>query len=219
MRDYYDCEEPSKKEKNDEIPEIFPALNQSVEESHEIDDSQEEAKPQPPKQPSMRRFADESPRPRPTMRRFADEEHTSIPQPTERGASSNFAILAFTLSIFSIIGCCCCSMTNMPFFVLIFQTLSITLAILSKQGKPFEPMALLAIIISCITLFFTILLTIMQFYLMAHPELMQTYLRDYIRLLKESGLSDSELDVFRELFEQMGIDPKQMGLWIRLLIH
>lgn len=126
---------------------------------------------------------------------------------------NNLAIAAFSLSLFSIIGCCCCSSFSSSYLIILFEVLSITLAILSKRGQRMHGLAIAAIVISSITLICTAFLIVFSIYLQTHPEALIGYLRSYVDILKESGLNDDELNYLRQMLRQLGIDPNDVGLF------
>lgn len=213
MKDYYDSEDPNdSKLHQDNISQNDDSSNHTnYNDSAFYSDNHDTNTGFPPYQSNDFNYN------QPKNRRFAEDGPTAFYSPA---SPNNLAKAAFMLSLLSIIGCCCCSMQNIPYVMIVVQVVSITMAILSRQGQPMHGFAVAAIIISSIILVFTIIIIVFQVYLQMHPELVILYLREYIQLLKQSGLSTEELQYLREMFEQMGINPSDIGLVLQsIFIH
>lgn len=205
MKDYYDSDDPRDSQTSqNNVPQNDDSSNYNkYNDSAFYEDNSDTNNGFPPYQ------SDDFNYNQPQNRRFAEDGPTAFYSPA---SPNNLAKAAFILSLLSIIGCCCCSMQNIPYVMIVVQVVSITMAILSRQSQPMHKLAIAAIVISSIILVFTVIIIVFQVYLQIHPELVILYLRQYIQLLKQSDLSAEELQYLREMFEQMGIAPSDIGL-------
>ncbi|MGN0299334.1 MAG: hypothetical protein ACI4C1_09170 [Lachnospiraceae bacterium] len=239
MRDYYDCDEPEQKKTSQTPPQktsefeeeptyYHRYMNSNYEDNQThpnnpddtpfIDETKTDTQGQsyqdqswntvPQGQPRNRRFADEESQPR--NRRFADEERPYSTPP------NTLAKTAFFLSLTTIVICCCTFSSNMTIFMVLLEVVSITMALLSRQGGPMHKYAIAAIVISSIMLALTAALFAAEIYIKLHPDVLLEFFREYVKMLKQSGFSSQELEYFRQLFRQMGIDPSDVGLFLHI---
>ena len=110
-----------------------------------------------------------------------------------KNTPNNLVITSFIISIVSYLLCCCTPSGN--FLLIVGSVVAIVLAIVSKKGQKMHGLAIAAIILGIIGIILGIVFTFIVVWIMTDPTFMNSYL---------------------EMLRQMGIDPKELGLFLHL---